>query len=483
MSEKLSLQQQNALKSFPQALDVNSDGLNEIVQKAAVTGTDVDPETLAGVPALRRQFLDNRVSQLSYSSQAMVFFSKLPKLKSASTVVEYTTFDRHGETGHSMFDTEVGLSAPSDPAMHRRLVRTKNLSATRSVSLISQAVDNIAQPVQIYTDDAIVSVVKGIEWASFYGDKSLTDEVQDNMGGGEGLEFNGLTQQIDPNNVIDARGADLTPELLNTACLYVAKGYGTPTDAFMPLGVLSKFSTSFIPNARYFSNGIGGQNTNSVTAGLNVTQWSSTISQIELNGSAVMENDKFLDTQFLGGQNAPEAPAVATPTVKETDNAKFTTSDIGTVSYRVTLWSDQAQSVYTEVNAALDKVDSSISLAITVPATYTATPKFASIYRLDNASGQYYLINRVGVNQAVNGVITFVDRNENIPATVDVFVGEVNNLTIRLYELLPLMSLPLPTQNKTLAWSVIWNGALALIAPKRFARIKNVGYTPAVPQF
>jgi len=485
--EKLTQAQQNILKSFGESL-TEDQAKADLIRKSATTGTDINPAELAGVPALRRQFLDSQVQNLSYGSQHMVFYSKLNKMASASTVVEYTTFDRHGETGHAMFDTEIGLSAPTDPEMKRRLVRTKSLSATRSVSLIAQAVDNIAQPVEIYTNDAITNVIKNIEWASFYGDSSLTDDPTGVMGGGDGLEFDGLVRQIEsgaPDNVMDARGKDLTPELLNSASLAIAKGYGAPTDVFMPLGVLAKFSSSFMGQSRFMGDhGVMGQNSTSLTAGLNITKWVTTVGTVDLNGSAVMENDKFLDTKFLGGKNAPAEASEVKATIVPNDHGKFVDEDLvsGDIQYKVTVNSDKGESVAVAVPAVLDAINSSISLAIKLPTAYVETPKYVSVYRQDKNTGNFFLLARIGVNkQDVQGVITFIDRNQVIPGTVDVFIGQVDPMVLRLYELIPMMSLPLPTQNKTLAWSVIWNGALALIAPKKFAMIKNVGYTQVAP--
>jgi len=199
-----------------------------------------------------------------------------------------------------------------------------------------------------------------------------------------------------------------------------------------------------------------------------------------------MENDKFFDAQHLGGQNAPAAPDAVTATIKASDKGQFTPDDVaaGNLNYKVTVSSDKGQSKETSVSATLDAADSSVAVAIKLPSAFVAAPKYVSVYREDVTTGNYFLLERIGVNTAnETGTITFVDRNQVIPGTVDVFIGQMDPMVIRLYELLPLMSLPLPTQNKTLAWSVIWNGALALIAPKRFALIKNVGYTQVAPQF
>jgi hypothetical protein len=66
--------------------------------------------------------------------------------------------------------------------------------------------------------------------------------------------------------------------------------------------------------------------------------------------------------------------------------------------------------------------------------------------------------------------------NDEIPETADVFVGELTPSVVHLFELLPMMRLPLAQVNASVTFAVLWYGALALRAPKKWARIKNVKY-------
>ncbi|XWX33338.1 major head protein [Staphylococcus phage PG-2021_40] len=61
----------------------------------------------------------------------------------------------------------------------------------------------------------------------------------------------------------------------------------------------------------------------------------------------------------------------------------------------------------------------------------------------------------------------------------DVFVGEMHPDVIHLFELLPLMRLDLAQVTSAKTFAVLWYGALALKAPKRWVRIKNVSYLTA----
>jgi hypothetical protein len=84
------------------------------------------------------------------------------------------------------------------------------------------------------------------------------------------------------------------------------------------------------------------------------------------------------------------------------------------------------------------------------------------------------------MSKATNNVVVFTDKNLSIPETTDVFLGELNPQVISLLELLPMMRLPLAQMNATQTFTVLWYGALALYAPKKWVRIKNVKYIPAM---
>ena len=113
---------------------------------------------------------------------------------------------------------------------------------------------------------------------------------------------------------------------------------------------------------------------------------------------------------------------------------------------------------------------------------YQSQPQFVSIYRKGKETGLFYLIDRVAVSQQnEEGNIVYLDRNENLPETADVFVGELTPSVIHLFELLPMMRLPLAQINASVTFAVLWYGALALRAPKKWARIKNVRYTAVNP--
>ncbi|MGI4657182.1 hypothetical protein ACR2XU_27590 [Klebsiella pneumoniae] len=219
-------------------------------------------------------------------------------------------------------------------------------------------------------------------------------------------------------------------------------------------------------------------NSGNVNTGYSVNGFYSSRGFIKLHGSTVMENELILDESLQPLPNAPQ-PAKVTATVETKQKGAFENEeDRAGLSYKVVVNSDDAQSAPSEeVTATVSNVDDGVKLSINVNAMYQQQPQFVSIYRQGKETGMYFLIKRVPVKDAQeDGTIVFVDKNETLPETADVFVGEMSPQVVHLFELLPMMKLPLAQINASITFAVLWYGALALRAPKKWARIKNVRY-------
>lgn len=456
-------------KVLPQVAEQKID---EILSKSFTTGYGITPDTQQNAAALRREFLEDEVKMLAFSSNDFTIYPLINKQQVQATVVKYAVFNQHGRTGHSRFVREVGVATINDPTIKQKTVSMKFLSDTKQQSIAAGLVNNIADPMTILTEDAIAVVAKSIEWGIFYGDASLSADAQE-----DGIEFDGLVKLIDPSNVIDLRGASLTEAFLNQAAVTVGKGYGRATDAFMPIGVQADFTNNLLDRQRaVMPNPAGG-----FATGFAVNQFLSSRGPINLHGSTIMENDNILIEGLIPQQNAPLPPSSIVATVTAADGGNWATSDQVAHNYKVVVFSDEAQSVDSAaVSATVTAATDSVSLAITLQPLYQAQPQFVVVYRQGLETGYYYQIARIPVSSAVNNVITFKDVNAIMPETCDVFVGELSPQTISLLELLPMMRLPLAQMNATVTFTVLWYGALALYAPKKWVRVKNVKYIPAI---
>ncbi|QXN70633.1 putative major capsid protein [Bacillus phage vB_BspH_TimeGriffin] len=462
----MSKEEQKVERKLPQAAE-------EIISKTFTTGHGITPESQHDAAALRREFLEDEVTMLAYGNQDFTIYPMIAKQQVSSSVAKYAVFNQHGKTGHSRFVREVGVASINDPNIRQKTVQMKFLSDTKQISIASTLVNNLTDPTTILTEDAIAVIAKSIEWAIFYGDADLSADTSDQSG----VEFDGLHKLIDQkHNVMDLRGRTLTEADLNQAAVIVGKGYGRVTDAFMPIGVQADFTNSLLDRQRALMPGKEGMST-----GFAVTEFLSARGKINLHGSTIMENDNILIEDVIPQANAP-LPATIAATVKTGDKGQFRQEDLTTQSYKVVVHSDEAESAPSaEATAVVANATDSVELTISLQSMYQAQPQYVAIYRKGLETGHYFLIARVPLSAANDaGQIVFVDRNENIPETTDVFLGEMSPKVLSLLELLPMMKLDLARMNATSTFTVLWYGALALYAPRKWVRIKNVKYIPAI---
>lgn len=436
---------------------------HEKLSKSMVTGHNFGSLDQEGAGALRRQSLANDVKVLTFNNQDFTILSDINRTPANSTVEEYTIQTGYGEAGASRFVSETGIGTINDPGLARKIVKMKAVSDTRQTSIMSTIVNNTKNPLQIQQDSALLVIMKTIEEAIFNGDADLTS-----MGEGQGLQFDGLKKLIDQqNNVIDARGSSLTETLLNKASVVVAKGFGRATDAYMPIGVHADFVNNQL-GRQWVAQGQG-----SVNSGYTVPMFASTRGNIALHGSTILENEEILERNRVVPHDAPAKPIVSATVA---DGAgQFADEDVKAQEYAVVLVSQAGKSAPEFTTATVTAKTSEVTIEVTPANLYQARPDFVEVYRKGEETGEFFLIARKGFYKAeVDGKIKVVDKNEKIPETSSVFVGEMSPQVLELMELLPATRLDLAQVNATLTFTVLWYGALALYAPKKWVEIKNV---------
>lgn len=437
---------------------------------AGTIGYNIDPNNMNGFTTpLRVEALDDQVKTLTFGAEQFVFFNQISKRAARSSVEQYVTYDRHGEIGHSMASAEGAISKITAQSYGRHTINMKYLTTARQVTVQSGMANSITDPLQAATQDAVVSLASEIEWMSFYGDKDLHDANNT-----EGLEFDGLNKLIPDTNVIDLRGKVLAEADLNDAAIMISKAYGYPTDAFLPMGAKSRLISSLLERQRVFQSS-GAQN---LTLGFNAPQFQSIAGMINLNGSNLMENYNILDENdpFVAG-----IKPTATANVESASKAgKF--DDVATLEYRVVAVAQDTHSeaVATEPVVLTAKTDT-VQLEVTVPTNFESPIEFIRVYRKSEA-GLFYEISKVSAHEAKSGKVTIVDDNSTIPGTVDAYVGQMTPDVIALYEWLPITRFALATMTAAYTWSFLWFGALALFAPRKWVRIKNIATVEVSPQ-
>lgn len=453
-----------------EAAQIMSDvaGSNEI-NKSFTTGTEIVTEDATGGQAFRRQSLASDVKNLTFGNQDFTIYTIIPRGTAHSVIEEYTIQDGYGDYGSSRMVPEIDIATVNNASIQRKVVRIKNISDVRQVSLLSMQVDNIQEPLDFELNNAIMTVAKTIEYNLFYGDSDLSA-----MGVGQGQEFDGLSKLIPAENVIDLRGEVLTEQALNQAAVKIAQGgFGTPTDAFLEVGAHANFVNNQL-SRQWVTQGAGSD----IASGFNVPKFVSARGSIALHGSTIMNKDRTLD---LGARQNPQAPATPTVTATvATGSAKFADADkVSPLKYAVVLASKAGRSAAASATATLNNITDEVTLAVDLGIQIIGDPTHVEIYRFDDKSAQYSLISRIPFSEATfaNGSysVSFVDKNDVIAGTSVGFVGELTDRTVRLLELAPMYRLPLAQVSAAITFTVLWSGALALYAPKRWVKLINVG--------
>lgn len=434
--------------------------------KSFTTGDNVVLPGDTGGAAVRVQDLATDVKNITYGRNDFVMFNLIPRGTALSTAHEYTIQDGYGVSGSSRFVREMEIADVNDVSLERKVVTMKIISDTRQVSILSMQVKNLKDPMQVELDAAMLTIAKSIEYAIFYGDADLASKQ------GQGAQFDGLKKLIDPNNVIDLRGEILTERDLNAASVRIAEAFGNADSAFMPIGVHAAFVQNQL-NRQWITQG----SAEAVASGFTVPKFIASQGQISLYPSTIMRTDKILDTKQAISAQAPAAPVV-TATVDTDANSKFAAEDAGTLEYAVVLESDNSTASAPASVTAVAEAGKSVNLTINLGIQVIGNPRNVSIYRFDEDSKAYFLLDRVPFYKATNEsgsfVIKFTDANQEIPGTSEVFVGELNDNVLELLELATLQRFPLAQVKAAYQFSVLWQGGLALYAPKKWVMLKNV---------
>ncbi|ATG86318.1 major capsid protein [Lactobacillus phage LpeD] len=469
---------------FNKSLDLDTDKAQEI-SKAFQAGTSITPQTQTDGAALRLESMDNNLKNTTWGRDDFTIYNDIFKQPVDQTVRKYVQFYKHGRVGHSLFQPEIGIGDVNTPHLDQKTVNMKFIVDTKSASLAMQLANTMSDPMQVLEMDGVENVVKTIEWAIYYGDADLTTGQK-----GDGLEFDGLQKLIDKNNHIDLNGGELTPQVLNAAAIKIGKGFGTATDAYMPIGIKADFINQHLGAQRIV---LPGQ-TGGMTTGLDIDRFLSARGNIQLHGSTIMDLDNKLDLDNPDiDDHAPLAPTF-TATAVTGQNGKFHDKDVvdkqgnvllpkevgANLVYRVTASGQHGDSLSSDPQTVtVANPTDGVKLVISQQALNRSIPDYVTVYRQSLIEGdeEFYLVARIaGSEIQADGTIEFVDTNLRIPGTGDVFVGQINPLMISLLTFAPLAKLDLARVTTASQFAILWYGALAVYYPRRFVQIHNVMY-------
>lgn len=472
--------------------DIYGEKQLESMSKSMSAGYGITPDTQADGGALRPESLDREIKQVTWGSEDFTIYNDIARVPSRSTVEKYIVYYDHGKVGHERFQPEIGLGNQTQPSLKQKTVQMKFLAAPSETSMVLQRSNVVADPIAIQEMGAINVLAKTIEWAIFYGDSDLTKEEA-----GNGLQFDGLAKLIDKGNVMDWRGKGLTPSLLNQAAVKIGKnGYGVATDAYMPIGLKADFINKFQGAQRILL-----PTANGMQAGVNIESFLSARGTIRLNGSTIMDLDNVLDESKKPVQGAPLAPSLKAEVVAD-QGANFLAKDVvegddkhvvvphevgQDLHYRAVAVGTNGDSQPSDIATAKPaNATDGVKLTVEVNALSADAVDYIAIYRqslIEDSADTFYLVGRIPANKINGNSFEFVDKDEVIAGTADIFILENNPMVLNLFEFLPMTKLNLAIVTNATNFALLWQGALRLSYPKRVVQIKNVHYATGNDEF
>lgn len=434
--------------------------------------------TTTGGP-LRVQSLEASLKVLTNTQRHYKFWQEVPKTPAYSTVEEYNTLTQYGNDNGG-FNFEGALPQQDDSTYTRNIALVKFLGTTRQIShplsLVKPAHGDV---IALENQNGILWILRRLEAAFFYGNSTLMPTGQ------EGAEFNGLSQQIDPNNVVDLLGNPLSEEVIEEGASVVAQNYGTPTHMFMSLRAMHDFAKTVYGKERFLPQQA------SVDANGNLGYFIQSI--ITQAGPIGLRPDVFITNTLNPVTNvaaqAPVAPAGGAVVVGAATGAdgNFYKDGAGTYGYAVALGNNFGESVATAGNVTQTlgsgDLQKHIPLTITMPVAGANAPQYMSIYRTQPNGAVLYRIARVGL-AATGGVInasqTFNDVDTIMAGTSEAYLGEMSTHVLHFKQLSPLAKMDLAIVGPAYRWMILLYGVLVVYAPKKWVKYINIGSSSAV---
>ena len=452
------------------------------LNKALLTGYDIANQT--GGAALRPESLEASLKVVTHSARHLALWRKWPKSPAFSTTEEFNRLQSYGARMGG-FLREGELPQESVSSYSREVAKVKFLGATRGVSLQMSMVnpahgDVIAQE----NHNGILYLLTQANIAGYRGDSSLAAP------GNTGEEFDGLDRLIDPLNIIDASGSALSEPMLQDTSDLIASSYGFATDVFAGVKPLSDLVKSFYARERVMLPApVGGQVGHSISTV--ATQ----------NGILQLNSDVFLQAAINPSDSAqsakaPTAPATLVLGTSGVDGEFAKAQGAGVKAdygYCVTAGNRYGESapVYAAAgNVTMDLTvpgSPHVDLTVTNGVQGQYTVEYYAIYRsrplafgapalIGGNESKLSLIARIPVTTAASGgVNNYDDLNIQMPFTNTVYVGQLTPDVLTFRQLAPLMRLDLAVIAAARQWMILLFGTPILFAPKKWAKIINVG--------
>lgn len=449
------------------------------LRKALEAGYAIVNQT--GGASLRVESLESSLKVVTFNSNHIKLWKKIPKSPAYSTTEEYNQLLSYGPQGAGVFTREGELPRTRDTSYARRTALVKFMGVTNEVThpmtLVHPAHGDV---VALENQNGILYLLERIENSLFHADSSLAFD-------GEAEQWDGLDALIDVNSFVDLENQPLTEADIEEAANQVIEAFGYPTDMFLGTRVMSDLVKTFYPRSRFHLPApTGGQ------VGFAIETIATQAGILQFNPDVFLRQHPSPPAAATD-PNAPAPPqSVADGGTLGANTAEWT-KQLGTVSanvafsYAVTAVNRFGESAPVFGNLTLTIAEANGNQAMELDIQNAAAiganpPEYFNIYRTRPGvtsvnPADFSRIIQVPANSQTAGVtMTSItaDRNFLIPFTEIAYLGELRPQVITFRQLAPLMKMDIAVLAPAYRWMVLLYGVPILFTPQKWTRFLNI---------
>lgn len=431
----------------------------------------------SGIGALRVESLEASLKVLTFGTQHMLCWKKIPKDPAFSTVEEYAQLTSVGDENNSGFAPEGTAPEEDDSVYARKASLVKFLGTTRKVTHPATLVRQLGSPaVERESKNGILKVMRDAEFGLFWGNSDLCY----NPTVVEGVEWDGLNKLIDADNDIDLGNRNMEEGDVGDLAERIYSSYGFMNELFCSPKVLQTTGKISLPKERIVLPTASG----GIQLGIDIGTFKTQYGVINPNADIFLStgrSPKKTAPASATSAKAPTAPAsIADAVMTGTTLGKWRSSQYGAaIKLKATACNRFGESAPTAASDGTTVTSSDplkhIPITITNAASVVTVPEYFNIYATEPGGSVYYLVAQVAASSQANDGTTLYDYTGYImPNTSMAFGLDMTRDVLAFKQLAPIMKMDLAVVEPAYRFMILLYGVLQLFAPKKAGRIVNI---------
>lgn len=447
------------------------------VMKALQSGNQ--SPRMFGANALQAQTLESTLRILTFTTEHIQLWRDLPKSAAFGKNIEYTVTTSYGsEVGAFVQDGDPGQVV--DGNYERRNVFIKFMSlqgeVTHSDLLTRPAHGDV---MAIKTREVTTKLLQNVEQQLFFGRSDINPNAFDGFDWMLRNDSSLGDRNANTPNIIDLRNNAMSMEFVEQGQNTIVEATGRGSIMYMASKALSAISTQYFAKERVqLPTAVG----NGMTVGTPVRQYNSTGGPIDFKTNYFLRSGKVNGVKrapnAATSTRSASAPTLATATSTPGTPSLFTTADgVGaSFNYQVSAINNWGESAASAVSAVTIAAAGDIA-TLTITDGGGSNPATGyNIYRVvkggEGATTTQFMTAVPRVNASATTVA--LDTNRYIPGTSRAYLFQMNTEAVNVYQLAPLMKIPMATQALTVRFAECIYLAPVLYSAGRFVIFDNI---------